>query len=114
MFRLSTLLGFSLLATVGLAQTPCDQLKLSFPDATVTSIQFIPTGPFKAPSPQIAPLPAPESDAEQAGSAVPARAAAAPRAGRAGAPTPQPVPAYCRVMMILTPSSDSKIEAAVL
>jgi feruloyl esterase len=113
MFRLSTLLGFSLLGTAGFAQTPCDQLKLSFPDATVTSIQFIPAGPFKAPSPQIAPLPAPESDPGQAGSAVPARAAGPPRAGRPGAPAPLPVPPYCRVMMILTPSSDSKIEAAV-
>jgi hypothetical protein len=47
MFRLSTLLVF--MAAAGFAQSPCDQLKLSFPDATVTSIQFIPAGPFKAP-----------------------------------------------------------------
>jgi hypothetical protein len=40
MFRLSTLLVF--MAAAGFAQSPCDQLKLSFPDATVTSIQFIP------------------------------------------------------------------------
>jgi len=113
MFRLSLLLGFSLAVTAASAQTPCAQLKLSFPDATVTSIQFIPAGPFKAPTPQIEPLPAPESDTEGAGSARPARDAAVPRAPRAGAPAPVPVPAYCRVMMILTPSSDSKIEAAV-
>ena len=113
MFKLSALLGLSLLATAGFAQNPCDPLKLSFPDATVTSIQFIPAGPFKAPAPQIEALPAPESDTEAAGSARAARPAAAPRAPRAGAPAPLPVPAYCRVMMILTPSSDSKIEAAV-
>src|SRR5579872_3758396 len=113
MFRLSALLGLSLLATAGFAQSPCDQLKLSFPDATVTSIQFIPAGPFKAPAPQIEALPAPESDAEASGSGRPARPAAAPRAARAATPPPRAVPAYCRVMMILTPSSDSKIEAAV-
>ncbi len=112
MFRLSSLLACFLTAAAAFAQSPCDQLKLSFPDATVTSIQFIPAGPFKAPSPQIAPLPAPESETESVGSAGPGRAAA-PRAGRGSAPAPLSVPAYCRVMMILTPSSDSKIEAAV-
>ncbi|HLK49586.1 MAG TPA: tannase/feruloyl esterase family alpha/beta hydrolase [Bryobacteraceae bacterium] len=107
MFRLSGLLAF--LAAAAFGQIPCEQFKLSFPDATVTSIESIPAGPFQAPSPQIAPIPAPESDVESAGPAGPARAAAP----RAAAPPPVNVPAYCRVMMILTPSSDSKIEAAV-
>jgi feruloyl esterase len=109
MIRLSTLLALSMMAAAGFAQTPCGQLKLSFPDATVTSIQFIPAGPFKAPSPQIAPLPAPDSEA---GSGEQARRAPAPPARPRNAPA-LPVPAYCRVLMILTPSSDSKIEAAV-
>ncbi len=113
MFRLSKLLAFSLMAAAGFAQTPCDQLKLSFPDATVTSIQFIPAGPFKAPAPQIAPIPAPEPEAELAGSGPQGRGAVRPPAPQGAGPAPLPVPAYCRVMMILTPSSDSKIEAAV-
>lgn len=112
MVRLSVVLAVAFAAETALAQTPCDQLKLSFPDATVTSIQFIPAGPFKAPAPQIGPLPAPDADSESAGSAGLARAAAVPPARR-GSAAPLPVPAYCRVMMILTPSSDSKIEAAV-
>jgi hypothetical protein len=64
MFRLSTLLALSLVTAAGFAQTPCAQLKLSFPDATVTPIEFIPAGPFQAPAPQIAAIPAPEADAE--------------------------------------------------
>src|SRR5215831_13874262 len=111
MFRLSTLLAF--MAVAGVAQTPCDQLKLSFPDAMVTSIQFIPAGPFKAPTPQIAPIPAPESDAELGPSGGQGRGSIRPPGRPGGGPASLPVPAYCRVMMILTPSSDSKIEAAV-
>src|SRR5579871_3534818 len=114
MFRVSTLLALSLMAAAGFAQTPCDQLKLSFPDAIVTSIQFIPAGPFKAPAPQIATIPAPDADNEAAGSGGQGRGGAArPPAAQGRGPAPLPVPAYCRVMMILTPSSDSKIEAAV-
>jgi feruloyl esterase len=113
MFRQSQVLAFFLMVAAGFAQSPCDQLKLSFPDATVTSIQFIPAGPFKAPAPQIAPVSAPESGAEIAGSGGAGRAAVRPPAPPASGPAPLPVPAYCRVMLILTPSSDSKIEAAV-
>lgn len=112
MLRLSLLLAVVFAATSAFAQNPCGQLKVSFPDATVTSIQFVPAGPFKAPAPQIAAIPAPEADAEPGGSGDLARAAAAPAARRGGA-APLPVPAYCRVMMILMPSSDSKIEAAL-
>lgn len=112
MLRLSTVSAFFLMAAAGFAQSPCDQLKLSFPDATVTSVQFIPAGPFKAPAPQMAPVPAPESDAE-VGSGGAGRGAVRPPAPQGGGSAPLPVPAYCRVMLILTPSSDSKIEAAV-
>lgn len=106
MFRPSLLLAMLFGVCAAFAQTTCDQFKISFPDATVTSIEFIPAGPFKAPDPQIAPIPAPDPDPEAAGSA-----AQRPRLPLDSAPLP--VPAYCRVRMILTPSSDSKIEAAV-
>jgi feruloyl esterase len=113
MFSLFMLLALFSMVTAGFAQTPCDQLKLSFPDATVTSVQFIPAGPFKAPAPQIVPIPAPQPEGELGGSGGPARGAVEPRPRQVGAPAPLPVPAYCRVTMILTPSADSKIEAAV-
>jgi hypothetical protein len=56
MFRLSMLSALSLVAAAAFAQPPSDQWQISFPDATVTSIQFIPAGPFHAPAPQIAPI----------------------------------------------------------
>ncbi len=95
---MSKFLSFSFLissvaASAAVVGTPCESLKLSFTDATVTSVEQMAAGPFAAPS------------------ADPAQAAAA---GRGGPRTPVlPVPAYCRVMLLLTPSSDSHIEAAV-
>jgi feruloyl esterase len=107
MSRLYALFTLPLAATLAAAQTPCDQLKLSLPDTAVTSIQFVAGGPFVAPG--VAPLAAP--------SAAPAPAAAAPAGrgagGRGGGQPAASVPAYCRVLLVLTPSSDSHIEAAV-
>jgi feruloyl esterase len=101
MSRFAVLYALPLAAVLGVAQTPCDQLKLSLPDTTVTSIQFIPPGPFVAP----VVAPAPEETPPVAGRG-------GPRAGGRGGPA-VPVPAYCRVMMVLAPSSDSHIEAAM-
>ena len=50
MSRLNALFALLLGATLAAAQTPCDQLKLSLPDTTVTSIQFVAAGPFAAPA----------------------------------------------------------------
>ena len=117
MSRLYTLFALPLLAALAAAQTPCDQLKLSFPDVKVISIQFIPAGPFAAPTGSLTPvLPAPDAPA-------PAVAAAAADAGWTGKRSGRrrtsslklalAVPAYCRVLMVLTPSSDSLIDTAV-
>jgi len=114
MSRLYALFALPLAATFTYAQTTCDQLKLSLPDTTITSIQFVAAGPFAAPA--AAPVP----------TAAVAAAAPAGRGGRGGAgggaaaggrggaaQPPASVPAYCRVLMVLTPSTDSHIEAAV-
>src|ERR1051326_250040 len=119
MSRFPALLALPAVATLAAAQTPCDQLKLSLPDTTVVSIQFVPAGPFAAPPAGAAPATPPP-----AGSAVAAgrggRGGGAGRGGPGaaagggrGAAQPLAVPAYCRVLMILAPSSDSHIEAAM-
>ena len=59
MSKLYTLFALPLVAVFAAAQTPCDQLKLSIPDMTVSSIQLIPAGPFVAPSAAPADAPAP-------------------------------------------------------
>jgi feruloyl esterase len=93
-------LALPLTALLATAQTPCDKLKLWFPDATVTSIDFVAAGPFAAPKTDPPAAPAPQA------------AGRGPAAGGRSAQPPAPVPAYCRVLMVLTPSSDSHIEAA--
>jgi feruloyl esterase len=100
------------LATVAaFAQTPCDQLKLTLPDTTITSIDFVPAGPFVAPAAPVDPnAPAPGRGRGGRGGAAAAPGAATP--GRGGQPAAA-VPAYCRVQMVLAPSSDSHIEASM-
>jgi feruloyl esterase len=113
MFKLYTLMSLPMVAALAVAQTPCDQLKLSLPNTTITSIQFVAAGPFVAPaaappavgSAPVAPQPAPAGRGGRGG--------AAPAGGGRGAAPAASVPAYCRVLMVLTPSSDSHIEAAV-
>ena len=85
-----------------LAQTPCDKLKsLNLPDATITAAESVAAGPYRAAA---APPPGP---------AVPGGRAGAP-AGRGATPLAPPMlPAYCRVAVTLTPSSDSHIEMEV-
>lgn len=113
MSRLYTPFVLAAAAAAAFAQTPCDQFKPAFPDAKVTSVEFVPAGPFAAPQPQIPALPA-LTPATDAGAGRGRGGPGGARAGRGGgAPAPVIVPAYCRVMMILTPSADSLIEAAV-
>ncbi|HEY1758109.1 MAG TPA: tannase/feruloyl esterase family alpha/beta hydrolase [Bryobacteraceae bacterium] len=117
MSRLYAMIAFPLTAAFAAAQTPCDQLKLSLPDTTVTSIQFIAAGPFAAPTSTAAaaapaapaPVAVPVGRGGRGGAGAPVGAAG----GRGGAQPAASVPAYCRVMMVLTPSADSHIEAAM-
>jgi feruloyl esterase len=115
MSKLYTLFALPLLAALAAAQTPCDQLKLSFPDASVKSIQFIPAGPFAAPTGTLTPvLPALEGSAPgRGGRGGPGGQAKGPAAGGRAPQAALPVPAYCRVLMVLEPSSDSLIDTAV-
>jgi feruloyl esterase len=109
MYRVYALFALPLAAALAAAQTPCDQLKLSLPDTTVTSIQFVPAGPFAPPVPTTEPVPAPAIAPIPPGGG---RGRGGAGGGR-GAQPPLAVPAYCRVLMVLTPSPDSHIEAAM-
>lgn len=115
------LFALPLAASIAAAQTTCDQLKLSFPDVEVKSITSVPAGPFVAPMSNIPTIPGPAPAARGGGAPAPAapgggggRGGAAPAGGGRGGPQQAAsVPAYCRVMMVLKPSSDSLIEAAM-
>ena len=115
MSKLFTFFALLLAAAIAVAQTPCDQLKLSFPDVTVKSIESIPAGPFAAPTGSLTPtLPALDGAAPGGRGGRGAGGQAKGPAGGGRAPqAPLPVPAYCRVLMVLTPSSDSLIDTAV-
>ena len=107
MSRLYTLFALPFVAALAAAQTPCDQLKLTFPDVKIMSIQFVAAGPFAAPTGTLTPvLPGPVAPAA-------AKGAPAGRGGRGPAGPAASVPAYCRVLMVMTPSSDSLIDTAV-
>ena len=57
MSRLYALFALPIVAAAfAAAQTPCDQLKLSLSDVTVKSIEFIPAGPFVAPTGSLTPV----------------------------------------------------------
>src|ERR1700736_3792027 len=115
MSRLYTLSVLPFMAAVAAAQTPCDQLKLSLPDTTIKSIQFIPAGSFAAPAGSLTPvLPALDGTAPGGrGGRGGAGQAKGPAAGGRAAQPPLPVPSYCRILMVQTPSSDSLIDTAV-
>jgi len=85
-----TLLLVAACATaISFAQTPCDKLKsLSLPDTKVTAAEFVPAGLYKGPAFPGAP---------------------APKQQQPGIP----LPAYCRVALVLAPSGDSNIESEV-
>jgi feruloyl esterase len=75
----------------------CESLKsVSIPTITVVSAESVPAGVFVPPG---------------RGGATATPAPDAGRGGRAGAPAPQPIPAHCRVKLVLKPSSDSHINA---
>jgi feruloyl esterase len=79
------------------AQTPCENLKsLNLQNVTFTTVQSMPAGPYQAPG-------AGRGQAAAAGFAAGGN-------GRGGGPAPLILPAYCRVAMVLAPSSDSHIE----
>src|SRR5579872_828634 len=115
MSRLYALLALPVVAAFAVAQTPCDQLKLSFPDASVKSIQLIPAGPFAAPTGSLTPtLPALDGATPGGrGGRGAGGQAKGPAAGGRAPQAPLPVPAYCRVLMVMTPSSDSLIDTAI-
>ena len=77
MSRLYALLALPVVDALAATQTPCDQLKLSLPETSVTSIQFVPAGPFVAPNAVAAPAAAQGSWR---------KAAPVPRLGRSGYP----------------------------
>src|SRR5436190_20792792 len=109
MSRLYTLFSLPFLAALAPAQTPCDQLKLTFPDAKIMSIEFVPAGPFSAPTGTLTPvIPGPVPPGLTAEKAAPAAAKGAPagRGGRGPAAPAASVPAYCRVLMVMEPASD--------
>jgi len=69
--------------TLGFGQMPCERLNtMSLPNATITSAQAMPAGPYL-------PIGLPADAAQYA---------------------KVQLPAYCRVALVLTPSSDSHIE----
>ena len=81
-------------------QTTCENIKsLNLPGVTFTTVESVPAGPFRAAQPAVA-LQAPARGGR----------GAAPVAGGRGAAPPLMLPAYCRVAMVLAPSSDSHIE----
>src|SRR5579885_1816878 len=79
-------------AGVCLAQTPCENLKsLSLAGATLTGVEMVPAGPYRAPA--------------SAG-----RGAGGPEAPAGRSAPPVMLPAHCRVAATLKPSSDSDIK----
>ena len=92
-------LGIALLSAAAAAAAPattCESLQsLSTPQVAITAVSTA-AGPFVAPGAAPAATPAP----------------AAGGAGRAGgAPAAPPLPAHCRVKLVLKPTADSKINA---
>ncbi len=84
-------------------QTTCENIKsLNLPNVTFKSVGSVEAGPF------VAGQPAGRGGAAPA--AAPAGRGGAPAAGGRGAAPPLMLPAYCRVAMVLAPSSDSHIE----
>jgi feruloyl esterase len=82
-----SILGFST-AVFGQTQTQCEQLKsLRLPDTEITLAESVPAGPFL-----------------QLGTA---------NAPNAATPAPIILPAHCRIVAVLKPTSDSRIEMEV-
>ncbi len=90
MLLISTAMILCGTAIPGFAQGPCDKLKpLSLPETTITAVEYVPEGLYEFPSF----FPGTPEAKNQ--------------------PTAISLPAYCRVALVLTPSSDSHIESEV-
>src|SRR5579872_2764628 len=101
MMRTIFAFGFSGALFAAFGQTPCENLKsLTLPHVTFKTVESVPAGPFQPPQGPAA--------AQAAAAGAPVGRGGAPN-GRGGAP-PLMLPAYCRVAMVLAPSSDSHIE----
>src|SRR5579863_3274324 len=100
--KLSIFLALSLSATASLTYAQsCDALKsLAVPNATFTTVESVPAGPYHAPA----------QNADGGGAAAPAGRGGA---GGRGGPAPIMLPAYCRVAATLKPSADSDIKMEV-
>src|SRR5688572_22840409 len=110
-------LTLTILATA-FAATPCENLKsLSLPTTTITSSEMVAAG---------APIPGAQrggggaagSAREQAPAGAPpatppAQPAPQAAAGRGAAAPPAPLPAFCRIVAVLKPSSDSEINVEI-
>ena len=95
--------AFCGMAILALAQNPCDKLKtLSLPDTTVTAVEFVAGRAF----------PRSRFSTGFTCSCGATRQRPWSGSGRPSAP-PGPLPAYCRVALVLTPSKDSHIESEV-
>jgi tannase/feruloyl esterase len=85
--------------SVAFAQTPCERLQsLKLPDTTITKVTTVAAGAFVNP----APTPPPQPDAIDP-----------PPPPPPANPTPQMLPAYCRLLATLKPSPDSDIKIEV-
>ena len=73
-----------LTAALCFAESPCDKLK-SLRDTSIIAVEYVPPGLYNP----------------------------APRSVGAAPPPPMQLPGYCRVALLLTPSSDSRIESEV-
>src|SRR5687767_4947551 len=91
-------LGLALLSAAAVTSvTTCESLQTMSTPQVVITVESVAGAPATQPG-------APPA-AARAGAPAPAPA------GRAGGAAAQPLPAYCRVKMVLKPTADSKINA---
>jgi feruloyl esterase len=107
-------LTFAVMAAT-MAATPCEGLKsLSLPNTTITTAEFVPEGPQQPAGRGGGPAAAaPRGDGARGQAQAPGAPGGAPRGdgarGGRGGGQPAILPAHCRVVAILKPSSDSLI-----
>ncbi len=106
-------LTFAVLAAT-MAATPCEGLKaISLPNTTITTAEFVPEGPQQPAGGGARGRGGPGGGAPAAGGRAQAPAgapaAAANRGGGRGGGQPVVLPAHCRVVAVLKPTSDSFI-----
>ena len=93
--------------TATLAATPCDSLKsISLPNVTITTSVLVPEGPPQAAGARGGAAPGGARGPAAAGpAAAPAAARGDGGGGGRGGGQPQSIPAHCRVVAVLKPSS---------